>query len=341
MIEGMIRIAPLLPARQVLACLGVDMNDLLDECGLGEELFADPDNAVAFTDVCRFVRACAEASRCEHFGLLLAREAGVSTLGSVGLSALRNLHVGSALAAMIHDIHLHDQGAVPFLTVDGGNACLGYVVIDHHPCGVTIVLDAAVGIIHRIVASLCGPNWRPHEIWFARRAPKDVAPYHDFFQAPLRFNAPYTALVFKERDLRKRVQANRSVASSAPKGSAAATGQAAGTVPFPIFIRRLLHVLLVTQRCSVGEAADLLDMHRRTLNRRLEVMGLTFRELADEASYVRARQLLAETDIPLIRLANLMGYAEVSAFSRRFRHRSGMAPGSWRRQFRTDFSGCA
>lgn len=331
--EGMIRVAPLLPSRQVLERMGVDWGELLDECGLHSDLFAHPDNPIAFGDMCRFVRLGASASRCEHFGLHLASEGGVATLGAVGLAALKGARVGSVLAAMIRNHHLHDQGAVPFLTVDGGKACLGYIVADYHPCGVSVVLDAAVGIIHRIVGSLCGPNWRPLEVGFARRQPRDIAPYIEFFGVPLNFDATYTGLIFKERDLHKRVQFARPAAP--PDGAFAAAEQA--SVPFPILIRRLLQVLLVTERCTVAEAADLLDMHRRTLNRRLAAMGVTFRDLADEAAYVRARQLLAETDMPLAKLANAMGYAEVSTFSRRFRHRSGIPPGQWRKQFRHDF----
>lgn len=333
--EGMIRVAPLLPSRQVLARLGVDWGELLDECGLHSDLFAHPDNPIAFGDLCRFVRLGASASRCEHFGLHLASEAGVATLGAVGHAALKGTQVGSVLAAMIRNLHLHDQGAVPFLTVDGGKASLGYVVADYHPCGVSVVLDAAVGIIHRIVGSLCGPNWRPLEVRFARCAPRDVAPYREFFDVPLSFDAPYTGLVFKERDLHKRVQFARPPAAP-PDVALTAVEQV--TVPFPILIRRLLPVLLVTQRCTVADAADLLDMHRRTLNRRLQAMGATFRDLADEAAYVRARQLLAETDMPLAKIANAMGYAEVSTFSRRFRHRSGMSPGRWRKQSRHEFA---
>lgn len=332
--EGMVRVAPLLPSQAVLARLGVDWRKVLDECGLGAELFADPANPIAFGDLCRFTRASAIASRCEHFGLLLAHEAGVSTLGAVGISALRNSLVGSVLGAMIRNIHLHDQGAAPFLKVDGGNACLGYVVADFHPCGVANVLDGAVGIIHRIVGSLCGPNWQPLEVWFARRPPRDVAPYNDFFGVPLSFDAPYTCLVFRERDLHKRVQFAGPAAAPAEVAFAAAEQ---ATVPFPVLIRRLLQVLLVTQRCTVAEAADLLHMHRRTLNRRLQAMGATFRDLADEAAYVRTRQLLAETDMPLARIANAMGYAEVSTFNRRFRHCSGIPPGQWRKQFRQEF----
>lgn len=328
--EGMIRVAPLLPSRQVLARLGVDWGNLLDQCGLHPDLFAHPDNPIAFGDMCRFVGLGASASRCEHFGLQLASEAGVATLGAGGHAALRGARVGSVLASIIRNLHLHDQGAVPFLTVDDGKACLGYVVADYHPCGVANVLDGAVGIIHRIVASLCGPNWQPLEVRFARRPPRDVRPYSEFFGVPLSFDAPYTGLVFRERDLNKRIQFARP--ATAPADPAFAAVEQA-SVPFPILIRRLLQVLLVTQRCTVAEAADLLDMHRRTLNRRLQAMGVTFRDLADEAAYVRARQLLAETDMPLAKIANAMGYAEVSTFSRRFRHRSGMPPGQWRKQY--------
>jgi AraC-like DNA-binding protein len=331
---GTIRVAPLMPSRSVLARFGVDVGDVLDECGLDEQLLADPDNAIDFGDVCHFAKACAMVCHCEHYGLLLAREANIATLGAIGVSALRKPQVGSVISSMLHNIHMHDQGATPFLTLEGGNACLGYVVADYHACGIAIVLDTAIGVIHQIVASLCGPNWRPLEVRFAHRQPADIAPYRDFFMSPLRFDAPYTALVFKERDLRKRVHITQAASSPTNDAPAATSIPVVAAVPFPILIRRVVQMLLATQRCTVADAADLLDLHRRTLNRRLKAMGLTFRDLADEACYVHARQLLAETDIPLARVAKAMGYAELSTFTRRFGHWSGTSPGQWRKQFR-------
>jgi AraC-like DNA-binding protein len=69
---------------------------------------------------------------------------------------------------------------------------------------------------------------------------------------------------------------------------------------------------------------------RRTLNRRLSVLGVSFRELVDEVSFEIARQLLEDSAMQVIEIAALLGYAGASPFTRAFRRWSGTTPAEWR-----------
>jgi AraC-like DNA-binding protein len=95
-------------------------------------------------------------------------------------------------------------------------------------------------------------------------------------------------------------------------------------------LRRLLRKSVVTENCSVADAAKQLHMHERTLNRRLRDEGTTFRQLLDEIRCEVAKQLLAGSTMPLARIATALGYADASAFSRAFKRWSGSTPAQWR-----------
>jgi AraC-like DNA-binding protein len=60
--------------------------------------------------------------------------------------------------------------------------------------------------------------------------------------------------------------------------------------------------------------------------------GTSFKELVDEIRYEMAQQLLKDTSISLGRIAEILDYSEVSAFTRAFGRWSGTPPGDWRKK---------
>ncbi len=97
-------------------------------------------------------------------------------------------------------------------------------------------------------------------------------------------------------------------------------------------VRGLLRKSLKTQQHSITDIASQFGMHERTLSRRLLEEGTTFRNELKDIRYEVARQLLADTTIPLSQAATALGYADPTAFSRAFKQWSGNSPAEWRRQ---------
>jgi AraC-like DNA-binding protein len=94
---------------------------------------------------------------------------------------------------------------------------------------------------------------------------------------------------------------------------------------------RAMRVLLLHGNSSGDDLAGMLSMHRRTLNRRLEAHGTTFREILDTVRFDVARQLLTDSHISLDDVADTLGYASVSPFMRSFQRWAGTTPARWRR----------
>ena len=81
---------------------------------------------------------------------------------------------------------------------------------------------------------------------------------------------------------------------------------------------------------GLESVARRLSMHPRTLNRRLQAEGTTFRRLLNEARFEVARQLLAGTRIAVTEIGAALGYTDTSAFSHAFRRMAGTSPNEWR-----------
>jgi AraC-like DNA-binding protein len=78
--------------------------------------------------------------------------------------------------------------------------------------------------------------------------------------------------------------------------------------------------------CTLPRIAQQLRLPERTLQRRLQVAGITFEEIVDRVRRHRAREYLVETAIPLRQVSTLLGYTEQSAFIRACRRWFGKPP---------------
>jgi AraC-like DNA-binding protein len=94
-------------------------------------------------------------------------------------------------------------------------------------------------------------------------------------------------------------------------------------------VRVLLEMLMPMGEASLVSVARSLDMHPRTLQRRLQVHGWSLSALLDQQRRTIARQLLLEQRMSLTELAFMLGYSEQSAFNHAFERWFGEAPGRW------------
>jgi AraC-like DNA-binding protein len=69
---------------------------------------------------------------------------------------------------------------------------------------------------------------------------------------------------------------------------------------------------------TIREIAEHMMISPRTLQRYLMAQGTGFQELLDNTRQAMAARYICDSSISLTRLASLLGYADLSAFSRAF-----------------------
>ncbi|MBC7941951.1 MAG: helix-turn-helix domain-containing protein [Chitinophagaceae bacterium] len=95
-------------------------------------------------------------------------------------------------------------------------------------------------------------------------------------------------------------------------------------------LRARLRDALVQGRADAARMADLLGVSERTLQRRLTELGRSFSDVVDDFRSEEAARLLATPGLHLVEVANRLGYAEQTSFTRAFRRWTGTTPGAWR-----------
>lgn len=96
-------------------------------------------------------------------------------------------------------------------------------------------------------------------------------------------------------------------------------------------VRSALKSTVGANRGTKAEIAELLDLHPRTLQRRLTAEGTTFEEIRVEVYRSATRRLLLETAIPLSQVAAALGFSEQSAMNRSVRRWFDATPAQIRR----------
>lgn len=86
---------------------------------------------------------------------------------------------------------------------------------------------------------------------------------------------------------------------------------------------------------SLEAVAKKLYMTSRTLKRRLQTHGISFRKLLDEARHRDSIRLLEDPSLSLEEIASRLGYSASANFSRAFYKWSGNTPGAFRAHHRT------
>lgn len=96
-------------------------------------------------------------------------------------------------------------------------------------------------------------------------------------------------------------------------------------------VERAVLPVLHTGTVTIQSIARRLGLSEQGLYRALRAEGTTFEALLADLRHRFAKGYLAQGRAGLNEIAYLLGYSDVSAFSRAFKRREGVAPGAWRR----------
>jgi AraC-like DNA-binding protein len=95
-------------------------------------------------------------------------------------------------------------------------------------------------------------------------------------------------------------------------------------------VEQLIREFLSTGNCTIAHIAKFLSVSVRTLQNRLEAEHTSFHLLLEKVRRELAIGHLSRNDMQLTELAYLLGYSELSAFSRGFKRWYGTSPKNWR-----------
>ena len=309
--------------------LGGDAGSLLRQAGVDRAWLENPDQPVPYLAFLAALRLGAQATATPHFGLLLSRKQRFSMLGAVGFAVREAPDVQAAIENLNRFLPVHNQAACTSLTVDGDFARWTFDVVLRDAPALDQQFDLVAGIGMNLMQHLAGHDWAPSSVHLKRAEPADPRPYRQVFRCPIAFNADFTGLVFHKKVLSQPVvnadqQLFRILHQYLTQLEARAPSD------FGSLVRETVTLSLQDGDSSIDTVASRLGLSERTLQRRLHAAGLNYKDILVDVRRSVAQQYLRDTGVSLTRIATILGYSDLAAFSRSFRREFGVSPRSWR-----------
>ena len=224
------------------------------------------------------------------------------------------------------------RGGGPYLIdqADGG-VLIGYRAHDPGVAGASHIAQGALAFGVRIFQEIGGAA--PAAAVFSLPEPPDLSGYKSVFDGTrLVFKATHFGLIFTPAALRTALPgAAPALHAALGKSIAERWGQQQPNLREQV-LRALVPQVLSGEQ-SLELTAERLKLQPQALNRELSKAGYSFRDLLNEACFEMSSQLLTDAKLSINEITRLLGYSEISAFSRFFATMSGgVPPAEWRRQ---------
>lgn len=327
--SGLIRSASLTNYAEIARSLNVDPVQQLRLVGLDPRCLLQPDLKVPTEAVVRLLENSARAAGIDDFGLRMAETRKLSNLGPLALLCRDEPTIRSALEAIRDFLHLHNQGLVLSIEERGGVVALRMEQVTIGNLPVRQAMDLSVAVTHRLLRTLLGNHWHPSVVCFRHSAPLDGSRHRRLFGTSVQFNSLMDGIVCRSSDLDQALpSADPEMARYVHKYLESIREESKTALLEQV--RQMIWMLLPTGRCSVEQVATHLGRDRRTLHRQLILEGETFSSLLDQARAELATRHLASSEHPLSEIAGLLGFSELSAFSRWFSRHFSCSPSTWR-----------
>ncbi len=171
--------------------------------------------------------------------------------------------------------------------------------------------------------------------WVEIAHPKPVyaEEYRKLLGGPVRFGCQKTRIAFSSDYLSHPIpHRNPYVYSAVLKQVNTLLARIQSRRTFGRKIRRLISQQMSTERIDADTLARQCHMSRQTLYRRLKKEGLGFHELVEDVRKDKALRYVASDRYALGEIAFLLGFSELSAFSRAFKRWTGISPAQYRTQ---------
>lgn len=312
---------------------GIDPEPMLAAAQISRRAI-DSDNAlIPYAPAHALIVAALDASNCPWLGLAFGAAAQTHAHGSLGNAALSSPTLESALFTITRYLGLRTR-VVRFVVEAGDTETLLRIVplFDLGPAA-GFLGDALAVIIERMLEALSGQRLRGARHRLAHASPPWAARYRDYLSGQVEFGVPGWPGLALDRDF-----------LAQPCLTADAGAHARACLECDRELARSEHAASLTERVqslllactddfpTAAAMAGQLHLSPRSLFRRLAEEQSSYRELLDRQRSERACWLLQHTSLPVERIAERLGYADASNFSRSFRRWVGVTPREFRRQ---------
>jgi AraC-like DNA-binding protein len=308
--------------------LGGDPDQILTRVGISPDATTRPLEWISFPAVLRAYEVAATETRCKTFGLRLGTMRQLGFLGPLQLIVSYSQNLRTGFEAFCRFVSVQNTGYQPYLDVGPEEATFQLVLTSQlRRWGQQWIEESLVTAL-RLLRGCLGASYVPRRISLRHAAISDRVAYQRYFGTEVCTQAPVDGVTIDRRDLEiANVRQDSEVLSVLTDFLRADVMPARTDVTG--LVKGVLRRSLGSGEISIEAVAEEIGVHKRTLQRRLQETGTTFADLLDEVRADVAKHYVATGQLPLTRVALLLGFSDQSAFNHAFRRWFQRSPSEW------------
>ncbi len=316
-----------------------DVDRIFGNAGISPEMAGSPTLQLSLSSYCRLFEESARITRNDNFGLWFGNSFDPRDLGLWGYASLSAPTLGVALETLVDLFPLHQQSSSMAIKTSSPD---GLVRLEYRIDAPQIIerrqdAELSLGMFLNLIREAMGQSWAPEEVHFEHPKPEGWREHERAFAAPAFFSQPTNAIIFRPQILKHVMPAADPRLMSAMKLCLERLSERTD-VRFSITDRvsSAVRAKLPEGFPQIEAIAAELRLPLSTIQRELHYDGLSYSTLVENTrrdlalSYVRQRQL------SFSEIAFLVGYSELSAFSRAVRRWTGLSPRALRAEVLRD-----
>jgi AraC-like DNA-binding protein len=299
---------------------------LFRSAGLDPERMEDPNARYPIAEMQQLWALAIAATGDECFGLEVAQAWHPTTFHALGYSALASETLREALSRAVRYSQVVTTGARLELQQNGEEVMLKMIGSLPEERLVPASIDAGIASLVILCREGRGGQIDPVRVRLTRAASVCAERLQAFFGCPIVFGATENAIVFRAADLDAHLLTSNPALLRVNEHLLTEYMARLDRSQITVQVQAKLIQVLPTGKLSEASMARALNLSLRSLQRKLNERGVTFRKVLEDTRRQLAQQYLQDSTLSVSEIAYLLGFAEVSSFSRAFKRWTGHAP---------------
>lgn len=307
----------------------VDPKPVFADIGIEFSRLNEPEYRVPVVLMTQLWRHAVLLSQDACFGLEVARYVSPTTFNALGYAAMASRNVQEAIFRIIQNANSVSGVAQLSLQGQKEGMFLRFDLRDDSPEVATEAMEAFMGSIIHISRNYMHIDPPLQRVYLKREAPAESHRYSDFFGTPVVFNAECNALVSSVESIMSILPTHNSTLAEANDKVLERWRQ---RVKKPDLKWQVMEAIdrLLPDEPKQEQVALCLNVSVRTLQRKLDAEGTSFQNLLDTTRKNLAERWLLERKMNIQQIADALGFANPSAFTRAFKRWAGCSPEQFR-----------
>jgi AraC-like DNA-binding protein len=304
---------------------GIDPEPLFREQDIDPESMYDAGARVPLERYQRLDIKAAELSGDPFFGLKGAEYFRPAHLGALGFAWLASSSLRTALQRMARYSRMIQENLTIELIED--DALFRVLVDARLPLlNERIREEGQLAAIAKMCRIIAGQDFCPAKVCFRQDQPADTRFHYELFRCPIEFGSPQTEFIIHRADVDKRLTGSND--QLAKLNEHIVVKYLAHAEKSDIVNRVKAAIIDGLSNGAVTETSVAQELHTspRNLHRKLQKEDTSFKTLLAEVRKELALQYIQDRSKTLTEISFLLGFSEVSSFSRAFKGWTGKPP---------------